>query len=80
MNLKPLAANKTELQLKDGTLVLFSYQTPVAAYVTDADGEQRAYHTDCRWSRTTTRHIKTWFDRYAGTKEQKYFDELIKGA
>jgi hypothetical protein len=78
MTLKQLGANKTELTFSDGTMVLFSYQTPVAAYVTDEDGESRWYHTDCRWSRTTSRHISTWVNRYAGTKPQSFFDELVR--
>jgi hypothetical protein len=78
MNLKPLGANKTELIFDDGTMVLFSYETPVAMYVKDADGEMRAYHTDFKWSRTTTRHINTWFDRYAGTKPQEFFSQFVK--
>lgn len=78
MNLKPLAANKTELALKDGTMILFSYETPVAAVIEDADGESRVYRTEKKWSRTTTRHINSWFDRYHGTKPQEFFDNLIK--
>ena len=33
MKIKPIASNMTELVLNDGTQVLFSYETPVAAWI-----------------------------------------------
>ena len=73
MNLKPLASNKTELTLADGTQVLFSYQTPVACWT---NGEY--FKTSKKWSHTTTRHINSWV-HLAIEKPQEYFDNLIKG-
>lgn len=73
MNLKPLASNKTELTLSDGTQVLFSYATPVACW---KDGE--FFKTSKKWSHTTTRHINSWA-HLATEKPQEYFDNLIKG-
>ena len=35
MQLRPIAANQTELTLSNGTQVFFSYKTPVAAYLAD---------------------------------------------
>ena len=35
MQLRPIAANQTELTLSNGTQVFFSYKTPVAAYLSD---------------------------------------------
>ena len=73
MKLKPIASNKTELTLGDGTQVLFSYQTPVACWV---DGQY--FKTFKKWSNTTTRHINSWV-HLASEKPQEYFDELVKG-
>jgi len=73
MNLKPLASNKTELTLGDGTQVLFSYQTPVACWI---NGE--FFKTSKRWSNTTSRHINSWV-HLATEKPQEFFDNLVKG-
>jgi len=73
MNLKPLASNKTELTLEDGTQVLFSYETPVACWI---QGEY--FKTSKKWSNTTSRHINSWV-HFATEKPQEYFDNLVKG-
>jgi len=73
MNLKPLASNKTELTLEDGTQVLFSYETPVACWI---QGEY--FKTSKKWSNTTSRHINSWV-HLATEKPQEYFDNLVKG-
>ena len=73
MNLKPLASNKTELTLGDGTQVLFSYQTPVACWI---NGE--FFKTSKKWSNTTSRHINSWV-HLATEKPQEFFDNLVKG-
>ena len=73
MNLKPLASNKTELTLGDGTQVLFSYETPVACWI---QGEY--FKTSKKWSNTTSRHINSWV-HLATEKPQEYFDNLVKG-
>lgn len=73
MNLTPLRANMTELQLNNGDLILFSYRTPVAAYI---ESEGKWYKTEKKWSVTTSRHINKWADRYHGTKPQEFFDGL----
>jgi len=73
MNLKPLASNKTELTLGDGTQVLFSYQTPVACWI---NGEY--FKTSKKWSNTTSRHINSWV-HLATEKPQEFFDNLVKG-
>jgi hypothetical protein len=73
MNLKPLASNKTELTLGDGTQVLFSYETPVACWI---NGE--FFKTSKKWSNTTSRHINSWV-HLATEKPQEYFDNLVKG-
>jgi hypothetical protein len=73
MNLKPLASNKTELTLGDGTQVLFSYETPVACWI---NGE--FFKTSKKWSNTTSRHINSWV-HLATEKPQEFFDNLVKG-
>jgi hypothetical protein len=56
MRLKPLGNNQNELRLHNNTRILFSFETPVAAW-TQAHGYMR---TNVVYSRTTTRHITTW--------------------
>lgn len=56
MKLKPLGANRNELTLADGTKVLFSYETPVAAFVPGC-GHCR---TTQNYSPTTSKHIAQW--------------------
>lgn len=56
MKLKQLGANRTELTLANGTLVLFSYETPVAAFVPG-----RGYLvTSTHYSVTTSKHVGQW--------------------
>jgi hypothetical protein len=75
MRIKPLASNMTELVLNDGTKVLFSYETPVAAST-----PAMAYKTAKKWSNTTTRHINKWFMSVGAIQEmpQEYFDNLVQ--
>lgn len=56
MKLNQLGANRTQLTLKDGTLVLFSYETPVAAFVPGQGYLVSSVH----YSRTTSKHIGQW--------------------
>ena len=80
MNLKPIASNMTELELSNGTRVLFSYQTPVAALVNEGENKWHQYKTDKEWSKTTTRHINKWnpLGGAYGVQAQAYFDGLVK--
>lgn len=82
MKLKPQGANQTELELTDGTTVLFSYQTPVACYI---PGEG-CYRTEVNHSRTTQKHITQFLRRQDGSgaefreeRPQAFFDELTGG-
>ena len=71
MKLTPIASNQNEVEIA-GNRVLFSYRTPVAAWV---DGQ--AYRTEKRWSVTTSRHINQWFGGMkAIERPQSYFDNL----
>ena len=73
MQLTPIASNMTEVETSKAR-VLFSYRTPVAAYVFG-----RGYVKTEKWySVTTTRHINKWLD--GGTAEkvaQTYLDKLV---
>ena len=72
MNLKPLGSNKTQLDLSDGTSVLFSYKTPVAAFVPGVGYVK----TEKKWSVTTSKHISQWCGQ-CPTRPQEFFDSLI---
>ena len=77
MQLTPIATNMTEIET-DSARVLFSYKTPVAAYVYGVG----YIKTDKFWSVTTSRHINKWI----GSKDvrvrlvtQSYLDDLVQG-
>ena len=82
MQLTPIASNMTEVETSEAR-ILFSYRTPVAAYVFG-----RGYvKTEKFWSVTTSRHINKWIDMdmpisgyVAVTTEkvpQTYLDNLV---
>ena len=77
MKLNNLGANQTEIEM-DGKTVLFSYKTPVAAWI--GNGTEFGYfRTNKKWSVTTSRHINKWLgDIRATEKEQEFFDNLVK--
>ena len=56
MQLTPIASNMTEVETSEAR-ILFSYRTPVAAYVF-GEGFVR---TEKWWSVTTSRHINAYF-------------------
>ena len=82
MLLTPIASNMTEIETDDAR-ILFSYRTPVAAFVF-GEGFVR---TDKYWSVTTSRHINKWISmdmpvsgHVAVTTEevaQTYLDNLV---
>ena len=69
MQLTPIASNMTEVETSEAR-ILFSYRTPVAAYIF-GEGYVK---TEKYWSVTTSRHINKW-----GAKEvaQTYLDKLV---
>ena len=82
MQLTPIAPNMTEIETSEAR-ILFSYRTPVAAYVFG-----RGYvKTEKKWSVTTSRHINKWMamdmpitGTVAVTPEkvaQTYLDNLV---
>ena len=73
MKLVPLASNQTQLELNNGTIVLFSYKTPVAAFI-PGQGYIRTNH---KWSSTTTKHINKWLrGSLWHSVDQSYIDNL----
>ena len=75
MQLTPIAANQTQLNLNDGTEVFFSYKTPVAAYCPS----QGYIRTAKFWSVTTSRHINKWLKGITEVTEvpQTVLQELV---
>lgn len=55
VSVKVLGLNKSEVHLDNGTVVFFSYQTPVAAV-----HEGTLYVTTRSYSRTTSKHVSQW--------------------
>jgi hypothetical protein len=75
MRLSVIGSNQTLLYLKDGTVVLYSYKTPVAAYIPG-----KAYvRTSTHYSLTTQRHIQGWV-KDCDIVEQEFLDNLVSGA
>ena len=74
MQLTPIASNMTEVETSEAR-ILFSYRTPVAAYVF-GEGFVR---TEKWWSVTTSRHINKWIGKDVITEEvaQTYLDNLV---
>ena len=62
MNLRPIGSNQTEVEFSDGTIVFYSYETPVAVIVPapDAKGGKKVMLTNHFYSVTTSRHIHQW--------------------
>ena len=76
MQLTPIASNMTEVETSEAR-ILFSYRTPVAAYVFG-----RGYVRTEKWfSVTTSRHINKWIGKDVTTEEvaQTYLDNLVQG-
>ena len=63
MKVQPIGSNQTQVSLADGTEVLFSYSTPVAALV-PGKGWMRTEKTH---SVTTTKHVNRWLSTNAST-------------
>ena len=73
MKLKQIGSNMTELDLGFAQ-VFFSYETPVAACLTDGS----LVRTAERYSVTTTKHINKWLDGCeALTVSQERIDCLL---
>jgi hypothetical protein len=77
MRVKQVTVTSTQVSLADGTEVLFSYQTPVAALV-PGKGWMR---TEEFYSVTTSKHINRWLAENCGgevaTVPQWDIDQLV---
>jgi hypothetical protein len=77
MKVQPIGSNQTQVSLADGTEVLFSYSTPVAALV-PGKGWIRTAHM---WSATTSKHINAWLAKNCGGTVQSVpqwdLDQLV---
>jgi len=71
MRLSPIGSNMTEVET-DNARVLFSYRTPVAAYIFG----EGFVKTSTWYSTTTSRHINKWGARDAQEVDQKILDAL----
>ena len=79
MKLRKTGNNTTEITLSNSAVVLFSYETPVAAIINGTP-----YKTSKKWSVTTSKHINQWLNddtnpirkHQVVEKEQGFFDEL----
>lgn len=73
MKIKSLAANQTVILTKKAE-ILVSYETPVAAKINGS-----FFKTDKKWSKTTSKHINSFFDGgKAEEKPQSFFDNLLE--
>jgi hypothetical protein len=74
MKIEQVGSNMTELILGNGTVILFSYKTPVACW---KDGT--FYRTETYYSKTTTKHINKWLPQgvKAQTAGKEFFDILV---
>ena len=77
MKLKPIASNQTELTTTEGAVILFSYETPVAALLPSG---QYARTSDW-YSQTTSRHINKWLQGVTADvleKPEEWFRSLVQ--
>ena len=72
MQLTPIASNMTEIETSEAR-ILFSYRTPVAAYIF-GEGYVK---TDQFWSVTTSRHINKWGAKDGKEVPQARLDSLV---
>ena len=72
MRLSPIGSNMTEVET-DNARVLFSYRTPVAAYIFG----EGFVKTSTWYSTTTSRHINKWGARDGKEIPQSRLDSLV---
>ena len=72
MQLTPIASNMTEVETSEAR-ILFSYRTPVAAYIFG----EGFVKTDQFWSVTTSRHINKWGAKDGKEVPQARLDNLV---
>lgn len=79
MKIRPAGSNMTEVELTTGTTVLFSYKTPVAAFVPGTG----IVRTEKFFSQTTSKHINKWIRENAPSATvtqvpQEEIESLVK--
>jgi hypothetical protein len=65
MQLRNIGSNQAVLCLADGVVILFSYNTPVAALIPGNGYVQ----TSRKFSRTTSKHINSWAGKDAAVMD-----------
>ena len=75
MKISSIGSNRTQVEKDDGTRILVSYSTPVAAYIVG-----RGYvRSSLCFSKTTTTHINQWLDgAECETVAQAEIDALVQ--
>lgn len=73
MKLHQIAPNRTELILANGTIVFFSYDTPVCV-----DTGEEILRTETKHSVTTSKHINAWLEgRKTRLVSQNEIDKFV---
>jgi len=73
MILRQLGANQTELSFNNGSSVFFSYETPVAGFTL----QRGHFKTSTYYSRTTSRHINSYFKHIDSSSVTEISDQEI---
>jgi len=77
MKVRNVGSNQTEVELSNGTIVLYSYATPVAAFVHGRGG----LCSSKKYSATTSRHVSKAIERWGCSKtivDQVEIDDIAK--
>ena len=73
MKINPIGPNQTEVHIANGTVVFFSYKTPVATQMPDGS----FVRTSRKWSVTTSKHINKWLGGVKATEvPQEHLDKM----
>lgn len=75
MKINPVGSNQTEVEKRKGIIILFSYQTPVAAFVPGKGG----LCSRKKYSRTTSSHVSSAISRWGCSRvdvDQSEIDKL----
>lgn len=75
MKIDNFGSNQTQISMNNGTEILVSYSTPVAAFIPG----QGYVRTEKFWSVTTSKHINRWLNgRKAKSVSQEMLNDLMK--
>lgn len=73
MTIRNMGSNQTEISKPDGTRILYSYSTPVAAWVPTMGFVRTCQH----YSKTTSGHINKWLQGVDSSKVQEVSPEEL---